>query len=104
MPLLSLLIAHNWTHPFPAPDAARSLFLHTVTELTQDCAVEIELFALISLPSAQSKRGIIFNKITENSGHGVKQQKEKVMIIKKTVIYIHELSFTLELTILHDRI
>lgn len=31
-----LSIAHNRTQPLPAPDAARSLPLHTVSELTQE--------------------------------------------------------------------
>lgn len=40
MSLVSLPIAHNRTEPLAAPDAARSLLLHTVTELTQEYAVE----------------------------------------------------------------
>lgn len=38
--LLSFAIAHKRTEPFPAPDAARSLFLQTVMELTQEHADE----------------------------------------------------------------
>lgn len=36
MALLSLSTAHKRTEPLPAPDAARSLPLQTVTELIQE--------------------------------------------------------------------
>jgi hypothetical protein len=36
MSLASFSIAHNLTKPLPAPDAARSVFLQTVTALTQE--------------------------------------------------------------------
>lgn len=38
MPFGALSTAHKRTEPLPAPDAARSLPLHTVTELTQEHA------------------------------------------------------------------
>jgi len=40
MPLPAPSIAHKWTEPFPAPEAARSLPLHTPTELTQEDAAQ----------------------------------------------------------------
>lgn len=40
MPFDSFSIVHNWTDPLPAPDAARSLFLQTVSALTQESADE----------------------------------------------------------------
>lgn len=40
MPLDSLSISQRRTDPFPAPEAARSLLLHTAIELTQERAVE----------------------------------------------------------------
>lgn len=52
MPLDSFSIAQRRTKPFPAPEAARSLLLHTATELTQERAVEPRLnesWALISV-------------------------------------------------------
>lgn len=38
MPFDSFSIVHNRTDPLPAPDAARSLFLQTVSALTQESA------------------------------------------------------------------
>lgn len=38
MPLESLSISQRRIEPLPAPDAARSLLLHTATEPTQECA------------------------------------------------------------------
>lgn len=40
MSLVSLSMAHRRTEPLPAPEAARSLPPHTVTELTQEYADE----------------------------------------------------------------
>lgn len=40
MPTGTLSIAHKWTEPSPAPEAIRSLPLHTATELTQEDAGE----------------------------------------------------------------
>uniref|UniRef100_A0A7C9CI94 Uncharacterized protein n=1 Tax=Opuntia streptacantha TaxID=393608 RepID=A0A7C9CI94_OPUST len=52
MLLFSVSIAHSRTEPLPAPDTARSLFLQTATELTQECAVEQGLSTLCPLFSA----------------------------------------------------
>lgn len=86
MPLFSILIAHNRTHPFPAPDAARSLFLHTATEPTQDCAVEHGKFVLSSILSAQ------FKKIALQQSENVQQvhfltRKEESRLIKQSFIW-----------------
>lgn len=40
MPLDSLSIPQRRTEPLPAPEAARSLLLHTETEPTQECTDE----------------------------------------------------------------
>lgn len=43
MPLESFSISQRRTEPFPAPEATRSLLLHTATEVTQERAVEPHL-------------------------------------------------------------
>lgn len=55
MPLDSFSIAQRRTDPFPAPEAARSLLLHTAIELTQERAVEPHLNESWSSFSAKDK-------------------------------------------------
>lgn len=42
MPLDSFSIAQRRNEPFPAPEAARSLPLHTATEFTQERAAALD--------------------------------------------------------------
>lgn len=52
MPLDWSLTSQSLTKPFPAPDAAKSLFLHTSTELTHERA----LFSAVAITLAGKKR------------------------------------------------